>query len=119
MTSHGPSRRHVSHWRIHLTFQHLLCAVLWVGSAGALAQANGAGQSTGTSELIRQQGLQKQRLNLGLAATQLSQKDAKRLQVQGHASAPRQPVSEADVLKTREERIRRLNASKVNRPATP
>jgi hypothetical protein len=102
-----------------MRFQNLLIAALLVSAGAALAQANGAGQPSAIPELIQRQGLQHQHLNQGLAATQLSQRQIKRLQAQDHAQAPRQPVSQAEVWLTRQERIRRLNAAKVAPPGAP
>lgn len=104
----------------------LLISALLVMCGGVLAQANGANQTTGTPELLQRQGQQKQRLMEGQAASQLSQREAKRLAASApppalsqQSSSPQQPVSESAVQLRRAERIRRLNAAKVVPAVTP
>ncbi|HEY8905343.1 MAG TPA: hypothetical protein VIM63_04810 [Rhodoferax sp.] len=104
----------------------LLVTGLLVMCGGVLVPANAADQTTGTPELLQRQGQQKQRLIQGQAATQLSQREAKRLAASApspalsqQSSSPQQPVSEADVQRRRAERIRRLNAAKVAPALTP
>lgn len=105
----------------------LLVTALLVMCGGVLAQANVADQTTGTPELLQRQGQQKLRLIQGVAATQLRQREAKRLAAsaplpassQQPSMSPQQPVSEAEVQQRRAERIRRLNAAKVAPAVTP
>lgn len=116
--------RHMGRRRI--VHSWLLTALL-VMCGGVLAQAHAADQTTGTPELLQRQGQQKQRLMEGQAATQLSQREAKRLAASAQPPASsqqpsmssQQPVSEADVQQRRAERIRRLNAAKVVPAVTP
>lgn len=103
-----------------------MCTVWLAGSAAVLAQPAAPDQGNGNPVLIQRQGQQKQRLIQGQAATELSRRQAKDLAqapqpgvapAASAASSP-QPVTQADVLLQREQRIRRLNASKVDPSAS-
>ena len=119
MTNARVSCKQARHQGLRRMFHGLLVTALLMLCGGVQAQASGADQATGTPELLQRQGLQQQRLIQGLAATQSSQTEAKRLAAGAHAAAPRKPVSQADVLTSREEKIRCLNASKVDHSASP
>jgi hypothetical protein len=95
----------------------LMCGVLLLSTAAVLPQPVTADQGNSSTILIQRQGLQKQRLIQGQAATELSQSQAKDLTPMPQpgqepslapevaaASAPK-PVTEADVLLQRQQRI--------------
>jgi len=108
-----------------------MCAALLLGSVAVLAQPVAVDQGNTNTILIQRQGQQKQRLSQGQATTELSKSQAKELTPRPQpgrkpssapqaapASAPR-PVTEADVLLQRAQRIQRLNNAKVDPAAKP
>jgi len=105
--------------------QKLLVTTLLGVCGGVWAQVSGADPATGTPELLKQQGQQKQLQIQGQAATQLSHGQAKQLAASAPQASlqpsaqPGQPVTEEAVQLKREERIRRLNAAKVGDSAAP
>jgi hypothetical protein len=112
---------------LRLTAQALMCTAWLAGSTAVLAQPVAPDQGKTSTVLIERQGQQKQRLIQGQAATALSRRQAKDLEqapppgvaaAASAASSPK-PVTQADVLLQREQRIRRLNAAKVDPKAKP
>lgn len=109
-----------------------LATCVLTGAAGLLASpvavlAQPASTGIGVPLLIQQRGRQQEQLIQGQAATQLSRRQANAVvQAPQPAVAPvvspvssPQPVTQADVLRQRQERIRRLNAAKVEPAAQP
>jgi hypothetical protein len=118
---------HVIQHHLRLTAQALMCTAWLAGSTALLAQPVAPDQGKTSTVLIQRQGQQKQRLIQGQAATELSRRQAKDLEqapppsvapAASAASSPK-PVTQADVLLQREQRIRRLNASKVDPSVKP
>lgn len=109
----------------------LMCGAVLLSTAAVLAQPVAADQGNTSTILIQRQGLQKQRLIQGQAATELSQSQAKEvaptpqpglapsLAPEAAAASAPKPVTEADVLLQRQQRIERLNNAKVDPLATP
>ncbi|WP_180128182.1 hypothetical protein [Rhodoferax sp. BLA1] len=109
-----------------------LATCVLTGAAGLLASpvavlAQSASTGSVVPLLIQQRGQQQEQLIQGQAATQLSRRQANAVvQAPQPAVAPvvspvssPQPVTQADVLRQRQERIRRLNAAKVEPAAQP
>ncbi len=93
--------------------------MLLAGAAGVLGQPVTPDRGSNATLLIQRQGLQKQRLIQGQAATQLSHSQAKDVAAMAHPASAPKLVTEADVKLRREERLRRLNAAKVDASDTP
>jgi len=121
----------VAHHHLRITAQALMCSAWLVGSTAVLAQPVAPDQGNGTTGLIQLQGLQKQRLIQGQAATELSQHQAKevaptpppgsppRLTTEAAPASAPKLVTEADVLLQREQRLQRLNNGKVDPAVKP
>ena len=120
-------------WKIRvldLATPVLTGAALLLGSAAVLAQPVAADQGNTSTVLILRLSQQKQHLIQGQADTELSQSQAKEVAPPPQpglepssapaaaASAPK-PVTEADVLLQRAQRIQRLNNAKVDPLARP
>jgi len=107
---------------LRLTAQALMGTVWLVASAAVLAQAAAPDQGNTNPLLIQRQGQQKQRLLQGQATTQLSRSQAKGLEqaappaVAPAASAASTPhlVTQAEVVLQQQQRLQRLNTSKVD-----
>ena len=118
---------HAIQHRLRLTAQALMCSAWLVGGMAVLAQPVAPDPGKASTVLIQRQGQQKQRLIQGQAATEFSRRQAKDLAQApppgvapgaSAASSPK-PVTQADVLLQRDQRIRRLNAAKVDPTAKP